>query len=188
MTEYVATRWYRAPEVMLSFQEYNKAIDMWSVGCILAEMINGKPLFPGRDYHHQLSLILECLGTPTMDDFNEITSKRSQDYLRALPFHRRRELRELCPKAKPNALSLLKRCLTFSPRKRITVEEALEHPYLEPYHDPADEPDAEPLPPGFFDFDNAQENRKKEEFKRELKDESESSERAQPTDTPRPHL
>lgn len=48
MTEYVATRWYRAPEVMLSFKEYTKAIDMWSVGCILAEMINGRPLFPGR--------------------------------------------------------------------------------------------------------------------------------------------
>ncbi|WOO78483.1 Mitogen-activated protein kinase CPK1 [Vanrija pseudolonga] len=166
MTEYVATRWYRAPEVMLSFQEYSKAIDVWSVGCILAEMINGKPLFPGRDYHHQLSLILECLGTPTMDDFNEITSKRSQDYLRALPFHRRRDLREMCPKAKPNALDLMRRCLTFSPRKRITVEEALEHPYLEPYHDPSDEPGAEPLHPDFFDFENRSSAPSRETLKR----------------------
>lgn len=79
-------------DTRLAFQEYSKAIDVWSVGCILAEMseserppsavltaaVNGKPLFPGRDYHHQLSLILECLGTPTMDDFNEITSPRSK--------------------------------------------------------------------------------------------------------------
>lgn len=49
MTEYVATRWYRAPEIMLTFKEYTKAIDVWSVGCILAEMLSGKPLFPGRD-------------------------------------------------------------------------------------------------------------------------------------------
>jgi mitogen-activated protein kinase 1/3 len=49
MTEYVATRWYRAPEIMLTFKEYTKAIDVWSVGCILAEMLSGKPLFPGKD-------------------------------------------------------------------------------------------------------------------------------------------
>ena len=52
MTEYVATRWYRAPEIMLTFKEYTKAIDVWSVGCILAEMLNGKPLFPGKDCKH----------------------------------------------------------------------------------------------------------------------------------------
>lgn len=154
MTEYVATRWYRAPEVMLSFKEYSKAIDMWSVGCILAEMINGRPLFPGRDYHHQLGLILDVLGTPVMEDFYEITSSRSKDYLRALPFRKRRNLKDLCPKATDNAIDLLKQCLTFSPRKRITVEQALEHPYLEPYHDPQDEPAADPLPPHFFDFDH----------------------------------
>lgn len=52
MTEYVATRWYRAPEIMLTFKEYTKAIDVWSVGCILAEMLNGKPLFPGKDCNY----------------------------------------------------------------------------------------------------------------------------------------
>ena len=53
MTEYVATRWYRAPEIMLTFKEYTKAIDVWSVGCILAEMLSGKPLFPGKDCEYQ---------------------------------------------------------------------------------------------------------------------------------------
>lgn len=53
----------------MTFKEYTKAIDVWSVGCILAEMLSGKPLFPGRDYHHQLTLILGVLGTPTLEDF-----------------------------------------------------------------------------------------------------------------------
>jgi len=153
MTEYVATRWYRAPEVMLTFKEYTRAIDMWSVGCVLAEMLSGKPLFPGRDYHHQLSLILDILGTPSIDDFYAITSPRSREYIRALPFRKKKNFAQLFPKANPLAIDLLEKCLTFSPKRRIEVGEALKHPYLQPYHDPQDEPTAEPLDPSFFDFD-----------------------------------
>ncbi|KAG6876741.1 Mitogen-activated protein kinase 2 [Termitomyces sp. T32_za158] len=101
MTEYVATRWYRAPEVMLTFKEYTRAIDMWSVGCVLAEMLSGKPLFPGRDYHHQLSLILDILGTPSIDDFYAISSHRSKEYIRALPFRKKKNFGQLFPKANP---------------------------------------------------------------------------------------
>ncbi|EPQ52016.1 Pkinase-domain-containing protein, partial [Gloeophyllum trabeum ATCC 11539] len=154
MTEYVATRWYRAPEVMLTFKEYTRAIDIWSVGCVLAEMLSGKPLFPGRDYHHQLSLILDILGTPSLDDFYAITSPRSREYIRALPFRKKKPFSTLFPNANPLAIDFLEQCLTFSPKRRIQVEEALKHPYLEPYHDPQDEPTAEPLDPSFFDFDN----------------------------------
>lgn len=64
LTEYVATRWYRAPEIMLSSRTYTKAIDIWAVGCTVYEMLTGEALFPGRDYHHQMSLILDVLGTP----------------------------------------------------------------------------------------------------------------------------
>ena len=157
LTEYVATRWYRAPEIMLSFKEYTKAIDLWSVGCIFAEMLTGRPLFPGRDYHHQLSLILGVLGTPSLDDFYSITSSRSRDYIRSLPYCERANFAELFPRAEPLALDLLEKLLAFSPKKRITVEEALAHPYLEPYHDPSDEPDADPLDPKFFDADFSKE-------------------------------
>jgi mitogen-activated protein kinase 1/3 len=120
LTEYVATRyvhathwaltlnparayvsWYRAPEVMLTFKEYTRAIDMWSVGCVLAEMLSGQPLFPGRDYHHQLSIILDILGTPTLDDFYAITSNRSREYIRALPFRKKKSFASLYPKASP---------------------------------------------------------------------------------------
>lgn len=62
MTEYVATRWYRAPEIMLTFKEYTKAIDVWSVGCILAEMLSGKPLFPGKDCELMQSPVIPRLG------------------------------------------------------------------------------------------------------------------------------
>ncbi|KAH9478807.1 Mitogen-activated protein kinase 2 [Psilocybe cubensis] len=153
MTEYVATRWYRAPEVMLTFKEYTRAIDIWSVGCVLAEMLSGRPLFPGRDYHHQLSLILETLGTPTIDDFYAINSERSREYIRALPFRRRKNFAQMFPGANPLAIDLMEKCLAFSPKKRLDVSEALKHPYLLPYHDVEDEPTAEPLDPSFFDFD-----------------------------------
>ncbi|KAH8827777.1 mitogen activated protein kinase-like protein [Flagelloscypha sp. PMI_526] len=164
LTEYVATRWYRAPEVMLTFKQYTTAIDMWSVGCVLAEMLSGKPLFPGRDYHHQLSIILDVLGTPSIDDFYAITSSRSREYIRALPFRKKKSFSSLYPNASPQALDLLEKLLTFSPKRRITVEEALKHPYLEPYHDPSDEPTAQPLDPSFFHFDNG-ENLSKEQLK-----------------------
>ncbi|GAA5943831.1 hypothetical protein JCM3775_000202 [Rhodotorula graminis] len=169
MTEYVATRWYRAPEIMLTFKEYTFAIDVWSVGCILAEMLNGKPLFPGRDYHHQLTLILGVLGTPSLDDFYAIGSQRSRDYLRALPFQKKKPFQTLYPNANPLAIDLLERCLTFNPKKRMSVVDALSHPYLDPYHDETDEPTAPVLPPAFFSFDQQQLDR--EQLKRLIYDE-----------------
>lgn len=165
MTEYVATRWYRAPEIMLTFKEYTKAIDVWSVGCILAEMLSSKPLFPGKDYHHQLTLILDVLGTPTMEDYYGIKSRRAREYIRSLPFKKRIHFGSMYPKANPLAIDLLDKLLAFNPLKRITCEEALRHPYLEPYHDPEDEPDAMPIPESFFDFDKLKDQITKEDLK-----------------------
>ena len=62
MTEYVTTRWYRAPELLLNSSTYTTAIDMWSVGCIFLELMTGRPLFPGRDHVHQFCLILEVIN------------------------------------------------------------------------------------------------------------------------------
>lgn len=138
MTEYVATRWYRAPEVMLTFKQYTKAIDIWSLGCVLAEMLSGKPLFPGRDYHHQLSLILDVLGTPTLDDFYAISSSRSREYIRALPFRKKKVFGKPVHEGGVRgfegknhlAIDLMEKCLSFNPKRRIDVEAALAHPYL----------------------------------------------------------
>lgn len=115
-------------------------------------MLSGKPLFPGRDCktsflplsgssqtqilhidHHQLTLILDVLGTPSIDDFYSITSRRSRDYLRALPLRKPRDFATIYPNASPLAVDFLKKTLTFSPKNRITVEEALAHPYLANY-------------------------------------------------------
>ncbi|KAF9239857.1 mitogen activated protein kinase-like protein [Melanogaster broomeanus] len=151
MTEYVATRWYRAPEVMLTFKEYTRAIDMWSVGCVLAEMLSGKPMFPGRDYHDQLSLILDVLGTPSIDDFYAISSPRSREYIRALPFRKGKDFKAMFNGADELAIDFIEKCLTFNPKRRITVVEALQHPYFRD-----DEPVADPIDPSFFDFDNGE--------------------------------
>ncbi|KAG2177287.1 hypothetical protein INT43_007944 [Umbelopsis isabellina] len=140
MTEYVATRWYRAPEIMLSFQNYTKAIDMWSVGCIFAEMLGGKPLFKGRDYVDQLNQILGILGTPDEVTLRRVGSERAQVYIRSLPPMPRIPYEKLYPKANPLAIDLLNKLLCFDPALRITVEEALAHPYLSAYHDEDDEP------------------------------------------------
>ncbi|KAH9022947.1 CMGC/MAPK protein kinase [Lactarius hengduanensis] len=171
MTEYVATRWYRAPEIMLSFKMYTKAIDIWAVGCILAEMLTGRPLFPGRDYSHQLDLILDVIGTPTLEEFYGITSRRSRDYIRSLPIRKRRPFTALFPQASVEAIDFLNKTLTFDPKKRLTVDEALEHPYISCYHDPDDEPVVSSLDPDYFDFDDQKESLDKAQLKELLYDE-----------------
>lgn len=148
LTEYVATRWYRAPEIMLSFRSYTKAIDVWSVGCILAELLGGKPFFKGHDYVNQLYRILNFLGTPSEETLSRIGSPRAQEYVRSLPFMPKIPFTQAFPDANPEALDLLEKMLTFDPADRITVDEALEHPYLRIWHEPTDEP----VCPEEFDF------------------------------------
>lgn len=72
-------------------------------------MLSSKPLFPGRDYHHQLTLILDVLGTPSLDDFYAISSTRSRDYLRALPFKKKKPFSAIYPSANPLAIDLLEK-------------------------------------------------------------------------------
>src|SRR3954462_12460248 len=92
--------------------------------------------------HHQLTLILDVLGTPTMEDYYGIKSRRAREYIRSLPFKKKIPWKAMFPKTSDLALDLLEKLLSFNPVKRISVEEALRHPYLEPYHDPEDEPEA----------------------------------------------
>ena len=77
MTGYVSTRYYRAPEIMLTWQKYDVEVDIWSAGCIFAEMLEGKPLFPGKDHVNQFSIITELLGTPPDDVIQTICSENA---------------------------------------------------------------------------------------------------------------
>lgn len=149
MTEYVATRWYRAPELMLSLHHYSLAIDLWSVGCIFAEMLGRRQLFPGKHYVHQLQLILSVLGTPPESVVGAIGAERVRSFVQSLPSRAPVPLARLYPQAEPVALDLLSAMLRFDPRERISVCQALEHPYLAKYHDPDDEPVCVPA----FDFE-----------------------------------
>ncbi|WFD35732.1 mitogen-activated protein kinase [Malassezia cuniculi] len=153
LTEYVATRWYRAPEIMLSSRKYSKAVDIWSVGCTLYEMLTGEPLFPGRDYHHQLCLILDVLGTPRPETLRPICSNRALEYIYRLPFRSEKPWRSLLPDVPADAIDFLARTVVLDPASRMTVEECLEHPFVAPYHDPDDEPCAPVLDPSLFAFD-----------------------------------
>lgn len=85
MTGYVSTRYYRAPEIMLTWQKYDTEVDIWSAGCIFAEMLEGKPLFPGKDHVNQFSIITELLGTPPDDVIETIGSENTLRFVRSLP-------------------------------------------------------------------------------------------------------
>lgn len=142
LTEYVATRWYRAPEVMLNAKGYSKSMDMWSIGCIVAEMLSNRPIFPGKNYLDQIQKIQEVLGTPTQDETSFILNPKARAFLESLPNQQRKPWARMYPRAEetPGAFDLLDKLLAFDPRKRITVEEALAHTYMEAYYDPSDEP------------------------------------------------
>ncbi|KAK4785833.1 hypothetical protein SAY86_002522 [Trapa natans] len=151
MTEYVVTRWYRAPELLLNCSEYTAAIDIWSVGCILMEIITREPLFPGKDYAQQLGLIIELLGSPDDSDLGFLRSENARKYVNQLPQLPKQSFAEKFPEASPLAIDLAERMLVFDPSKRITVDEALSHPYMLSLHEINEEPTCPS--PFIFDFE-----------------------------------
>ncbi|CAH2058125.1 unnamed protein product [Thlaspi arvense] len=150
MTEYVVTRWYRAPELLLNSSDYTAAIDVWSVGCIFMELMDRKPLFPGRDHVHQLRLLMELIGTPSEEEL-EFLNENAKRYIRQLPPYPRQSITDKFPTVHPLAIDLIEKMLTFDPRRRITVLDALAHPYLNSLHDISDEPEC--TIPFNFDFE-----------------------------------
>jgi mitogen-activated protein kinase 15 len=140
LTDYVATRWYRAPEILLGSNKYTKGVDMWSLGCILAELLLGKPVFPGTSTLNQLDRVMELIGRPTQDDIDAIDCPLAQTMLESLPPTKPKRLRDVFPTASDDSLDLLKSLLQFNPHKRLTAEQALRHPYVSQFHNPEDEP------------------------------------------------
>jgi len=140
LTEYVVTRYYRAPEVMLSSHEYDQSVDVWSTGCTLGEVLTGNILFPGQHYIEQINLILNLRGTPDPETKKLISNEYALKYVDSLPPKPKVPLEQIAPNAPPECLDLLDRMLDMNPNTRINVEECLKHPFLASLHDEADEP------------------------------------------------
>ncbi|KAA0158408.1 hypothetical protein FNF27_07709 [Cafeteria roenbergensis] len=127
-THEVVTLWYRPPEVLLGGEVYTAALDLWSVGCIFAEMACGRPLFPGDSEIDQMHRVFEGLGTPNEDTWSGCTSLRN--WRHDFPQWRGRGLAALVPGLPPSAAELLQAFLHFDPSCRISARNALRHPFL----------------------------------------------------------
>ncbi|KAG5608329.1 hypothetical protein H5410_019610 [Solanum commersonii] len=153
-TDYVATRWYRAPELCGSFfSKYTSAVDIWSLGCIFAEMLTGKPLFPGKNAVHQLDLITDLLGTPSTEAISRIKNEKARRYLSSMKKKAPIPLSQQFPHVDPLALRLLERLIAFDPKDRPSAEEALAHPYFRGLANKEQEPSSQTISKFEFDFE-----------------------------------
>lgn len=142
LTEYVVTRWYRAPELVLCGDGYGTAVDMWAIGCILGEMLAQRVIFPGKDFRHQVELICDVIGKPSTSDCSHIESAQARAFVDELPDSTKTPFEGVFEGANPDAIDLVRKLLVFDPSKRISAEQALNHPYLADYHDVTMEPAA----------------------------------------------
>ncbi|KAH0466714.1 hypothetical protein IEQ34_003952 [Dendrobium chrysotoxum] len=153
-TDYVATRWYRAPELCGSFfSKYTPAIDIWGIGCIFAEVLTGKPLFPGKNVAHQLDLMTDLLGTPSLDTISRVRNEKARRYLSSMRKKLPIPFSQKFPNADPSALKLLERLLAFDPKDRPTAEEALADPYFKGLSKVEREPSCQPITKMEFEFE-----------------------------------
>lgn len=133
MTGYLATRYYRAPEFMLTWRHYGPPVDLWSAGCVLAELASGHIAFPGLDHVHHLRLIIQLVGSPPASVLERICSAPTRQYLAMLPQHPRADFFALFGgRLGAEGAELLSRLLEFDPAARITPLEALQHPFFYP--------------------------------------------------------
>lgn len=150
----MATRWYRPPEVILKWDNYDKSFDIWSIGCIFAELLDRKVLFPGNNSDEQLELILTILGTPNKEELSKIPCRQAtidkifkHGTMSKIPW------KEVISNYTDEALDLLEKLLKFEPEKRISLEEAMKHPYFDGMPEVLDDK-PEPVMRIDFDFDD----------------------------------
>ncbi|EZA55816.1 hypothetical protein DMN91_011664 [Ooceraea biroi] len=125
----VATRWYRAPELLYGARYYTSAIDMWSIGCIFCEMLNTSPLFPGETDIEQLAIVLKFLGSPTSESWPELTTLPDYNKI-TFPYHKGTTWESVIQDAPPEAIDLIRQILIYNSSKRPTAEQALCHIYF----------------------------------------------------------
>lgn len=128
-TDYVSTRWYRAPELTLKATDYDPKVDIFALGAIMVELYNGRGLFEGANQLDQLNKILNVLGTPTIIDWEEgyrLANKMGISF----PKYAKQNLSQLVPGANPEAIDLLSKIFVYDSKKRISALEALQHPFF----------------------------------------------------------
>ncbi|KAK2957206.1 putative protein kinase [Blattamonas nauphoetae] len=148
---YICSRFYRAPELAFGAQEYNTQIDMWSTGCVIAELLTGRPMFPGDSPVDQIIKIIQILGTPSSED---MVSMRCPNLRVKIPTTRSRDWPTLFPNGTSrSAIDLVSKLLVYNPSRRLTALQALQHPFFDELRDDEDTllPDGSLFPP-FFNF------------------------------------
>jgi mitogen-activated protein kinase 15 len=143
LTNYCSSRWYRSPEQLVNAKNYSTGIDIWAAGCVIGEMIQRKPIFPGTCTLLQLSLIVHLTGRPADVDLAGINSKYLIPILEGLGNSKQGKITDLVTNGTEEVRDLIHLCLQFNPDKRITATEALEHPFVGHFH----HPDAESVHP-----------------------------------------
>lgn len=132
-THEVVTLWYRAPEILLGVRHYSTPVDVWSIGCIFAEMINHGPLFAGDSEIDELFKIFQVLGTPTEETWPNVSEL--PDYQEGFPKWSAKPWESLCPALDEDGTDLLRQMLQYVPERRITAKAAMQHPYFDDYPD-----------------------------------------------------
>lgn len=130
MTPHVVTLWYRSPELLFGAREYTAAVDLWSVGCILGELILNEPMLPGKVEQEQINMIIRLIGRPhegIWEGFNLLPLARAF----SLPDQQYSRMKVKFKDASPQTIHFLNGLLTYSPRKRLDVMQALVHPYFD---------------------------------------------------------
>jgi mitogen-activated protein kinase 15 len=131
MTDYIATRWYRAPELLLGSKDYNKEVDMWALGCLIGEMFYGKAMFPGNSTINQIEKVVAWTGTPSAQDLKHLNPNLPNNILQLLNTRKKQSKADFFSgKVSTSCLDLISRLLEFNPSKRLTIEEVLKHEYL----------------------------------------------------------
>jgi cyclin-dependent kinase len=132
-THEVVTLWYRAPDVLMGSRKYSTPVDIWSVGCIFAEMSNGRPLVAGTSESDQLDRIFRLLGTPTLRDYPTMMDlpEYTNAVVNATPYPPPPALQSLVPALPALGVDLLSRMLQYDPSRRITAQAALEHAFFD---------------------------------------------------------